>query len=107
MANEPGDTREQGIEFGALTGDLDNESYPLSQETLLSRYGDRELGLIGKRVTLREVLSPEHERRFEDAESIRQAVFNMVGGEAIGRENYSDRGGNGPKTTGSAETESL
>ncbi|MFD1600820.1 DUF5789 family protein [Halobellus rarus] len=107
MANDPDDTREHGIEFGALTGDLEEESYPLSHETLLSRYGDRELGLIGEQVTLREVLSSEHEREYEDAESVRQAVFNMVGDGAIGREDYSDRGGSAPDEGDSNETESF
>ncbi|GAB7011680.1 DUF5789 family protein [Halorubrum trueperi] len=90
----PDDTREHGIEFGGLISDLEEESYPLSHETLLSRYGDRELGLINDQVTLREVLSPENEQQYEDTESVRQAILNMVGDEAVGRERYSDRGGN-------------
>jgi hypothetical protein len=107
MANDTDDTRKHGIEFGALTGDLDDESYPLSHKTLLSRYGDRELDLIGERVTLREVLSSDPEREYEDAESVRQTVFNMVGDEAVGRENYSDRGGSASEAHDSTETESL
>lgn len=107
MANDPDDTREQGIEFGALADDLENESYPLSHEELLGRYGDREIGLIGKQTTLREVLSPENEQKYEDEESVRQAVFGMVGDEAIGREEYSDRGGSAPEAGDSTETESL
>jgi len=107
MSNDADDAREHGIEFGALTGDLEDESFPLSHETLLSRYGDRELGLIGERVTLREVLSGEHEREYEDVEGVRQAVFTMVGDEAIGREGYSDRGGNATEVNDSTETGSL
>lgn len=107
MAKDPDHTREHGIEFGSLTGDLEAESYPLSQETLLERYGDHELGLTGEQVTLREVLSSEHERTHEDAESVRQAVLNMVGDEAIGREGYSDRGGNTPEVNDSTEPESF
>jgi hypothetical protein len=107
MANDPDDTREHGIEFGALTSDLEDESYPLSHETLLNRYGDRELGLTGEQVTLREVLSPEQEGEYEDAESVRQAVFNMVGDDAVGREEYSDRGGSAPNENDSNETESF
>lgn len=88
------DTREQGIEFGSLAEDLEDESYPLSQEALLDRYGDYEIGLGDEQVPLREVLAPEEEREYEDVESVRQAVFNMVGSEAVGRKGYSDRGGN-------------
>ncbi|MGB9955662.1 MULTISPECIES: DUF5789 family protein [Haloferax] len=107
MTNDSDDTREQGIEFGALIGDLEDESYPLSHETLLSRYGDREPGLFDTQVPLREVLSPEQEREYEDVESVRQAVFNMVGDEAIGREKYSDRGGNATEDDDSTESESF
>lgn len=107
MADDSDDTREHGIEFGDLTADLEAESYPLSHEALLSRFGDRELGLIDDRVTLREVLSPENEREYEDAEGVRQAVLNMVGDEAVGRENYSDRGGSGADGDDSTALESF
>lgn len=107
MANDPGDTREQGIEFGGLTADLEEESYPLSHEALLDRYGDRELGLGDDQVALREVLSPEMEQEYEDVESVRQAVFTMVGDDAVGREGYSDRGGSGSDGTDTSESESV
>ncbi|WP_410767282.1 hypothetical protein [Haloferax sp. DFSO60] len=107
MTNDSDDTREQGIEFGTLIGDLEDESYPLSHETLLSRYGDRELGLFDTQVPLREVLSPEQELEYEDVESVRQAVFNMVGDEAVGREKYSDRGGNATDDDDLTESESF
>lgn len=94
MASDSDDTREQGIEFGTLAEDLEDESYPLSKEALLDEYGDHEIGLGDEQVPLREILSPEEEREFEDGESVRQAVFNMVGDEAVGRQGYSDRGGN-------------
>lgn len=107
MANDSDDTREQGIEFGDLIEDLEDESFPLSHETLLSRYGDHELGLFDDQVPLREVLSPEQEQEYEDVESIRQAVFSMVGDEAVGREGYSDRGGNVTHDGDSTESESF
>ncbi|WP_050032413.1 DUF5789 family protein [Halorubrum halophilum] len=94
MADEPDNTREHGIEFGELAGDLEAESYPLSHETLLDRYGDRELELVDGEVTVREVLSADTEREYEDMEGVQQAILNMVGDEAVGRENYTDRGGN-------------
>lgn len=107
MVSDTDDTREHGIEFGGLASDLEDESYPLSHETLLSRYGDRELGLSGEQVTLREILSPEQEQEYEDAESVRQAVFTMVGDDAVGREGYSDRGGSGSDGNDSTRTESI
>lgn len=107
MANDSAETREQGIEFGALIGDLEDESYPLSQETLLGRHGDRELGLGDDQVPLREVLPLEQEQEYEDVESVRQAVFSMVGDEAIGREEYTDRGGIVTDVDDSTEQESF
>lgn len=93
MTNEDVDSREQGIEFGALAEDLENETYPLSHEQLLAEYGDRELELTDGETTVSEVLQAENETEYEDAESVRQAIFTMVGDDAIGREGYSDRGG--------------
>lgn len=87
------DSREQGIEFGALAEELEEETYPVSHAELLERYGDRELELASGRTAVEEVLRPEQETDYEDAESVRQAIFNMVGDQAVGREGYSDRGG--------------
>jgi hypothetical protein len=107
MADEPDNTRESGIEFGDLANDLEEESYPLSHETLLSRYGDRELGLIDDQVAVREILSEDTEQEYEDKEGVQQAILNMVGDEAVGREHYSDRGGNAEDDDDSAETQSF
>lgn len=107
MANDSDDTRQQGIEFGELIGELKDESYPLSHETLLSRYGDRELGLFDNQVPLSEVLLPDEEQEYEDMESVKQAVFNMVDDDAIGRKEYSDRGGSSTNIDDSADSESF
>jgi hypothetical protein len=86
------ESREQGIEFGALAEELTEETYPISHAEVLERYGDRELVLSSGETTVREVLQSEHETEYEDADSVRQAIFNMVGDQAVGREGYSDRG---------------
>lgn len=91
MGNDE-ESREQGIEFGALAEDLEEESYPISHAEVLERYGDRELELANGVTEVREVLQPENEAEYEDADSVRQAIFNMVGDDAVGRKGYSDRG---------------
>jgi len=91
------DSREQGIEFGPLAEDLEDESYPMSMAEVLEKYGDSELDLESGSTTVDEILSEEREREFEDAEAVRQAIFNMVGSAAVGREGYSDRGGETPE----------
>lgn len=97
MADDTVDSREQGVEFGELAEDLENEDYPISQDDLVEKYGDRDLGLPSGSETVREVLAPMNEREYQDADGVRQAIFNMVGDEAVGREGYSDRGGSDPE----------
>jgi hypothetical protein len=93
---ESNNTREQGIEFGPLAAELENESYPMTKAELLERYGDETLEFSSGDSRLREVLDTDSEREFEDADSVRQSIFAMVGDDAVGREGYSDRGGNTP-----------
>jgi hypothetical protein len=87
------DSREQGVEFGSLADELETESYPIGKEELLGTYGDREIVLEDDTQSLREVLGPLGEDEFESADDVRQSVMTMVGDEAVGRKNYSDRGG--------------
>jgi hypothetical protein len=87
------DSREQGVEFGSLAEELEAETYPIEKEELLDRYGDRELVLEDDTTTLEEVLEPLGQDEFESADDVRQSVLTMVSDEAIGRKDYSDRGG--------------
>lgn len=103
MTTDDGDSREQGIEFGPLAEELEDETYPLSHDDLLDRYGDRELEFSGGRTTVDEILESENETEYEDAESVRQAIFTMVGDGAIGREGYSDRGRNPQQDEGPSD----
>ncbi|WP_138007327.1 DUF5789 family protein [Halalkalirubrum salinum] len=105
--NDTRDTREQGIEFGSLVEKLENESYPISHEELLSRYGDHEIELIDEQTSLRTILGAENEREYADTEGVRQAIFSMVSEDAVGREGYSDRGGNPSEAENAAEEESF
>lgn len=107
MTSDDDDSREQGIEFGDLADELEGASFPISHEALLDKYGDHELTLVDDQVTLREALGPEQEREYEDAESVRQAVFTMVGGDAVGRQGYSDRGGTASDTDDTTEKDSV
>lgn len=92
MASED-DSREQGVEFGPLADDLEDAEYPMSKAELLETYGDRELELQDGQQTLRDVLEPLGETSFDSAEDVMQSTIGMVGDDAIGRKNYTDRGG--------------
>jgi hypothetical protein len=85
--------REQGVEFGDLADDLEAAEYPVDKPTLLERYGEREIAFEDATRTLSELLEPLGEDRFESAEAVRRSVLNVAGDEAVGREGYSDRGG--------------
>lgn len=94
-----GDTREQGIEFGELKRQLESHEYPATGEELLEAYGEAKLGLPEGSETLRDILGKRHNEqhdadavRYESPQEVHQAIFNMVGSDAIGREHYTDRG---------------
>lgn len=90
---ENDERREQGVSFGGLDDDLRSEAYPMAKSALLTSYGDRELELEDGTRTLREILEPIGEDTFESADAVIQSVLGMVGEEAIGRTEYTDRGG--------------
>ncbi|USZ71145.1 DUF5789 family protein [Natronosalvus halobius] len=85
------DSRELGIELGALQDELKDHDYPVSQDELLENHGDIELDMGEETATLEELIGPLNEDEYQSYEEVEQAVMNMVGDEAIGRKNYSDR----------------
>ena len=103
------DDREQGIDFGEADDAIDAASYPLTLDELLADHGDAELTMGDETTTLREVLGPLGGEEYESAEEVRQAVFNMVDREAVGRQRYTDRGeaSGGEHEDGSTTNESL
>lgn len=94
------DSRTRGVEFGPLADELEDEEYPIGKDEVVERYGDYELELEDGGSSVREVLGPLGETTYESAEEVRQSILNMVGDGAVGREDYTDRGGH---TQGSDE----
>lgn len=90
--------RESGVDFGALEEELESHDYPSTGEELVDQYGTETLGLPNGETTFGDVLQGYRSNdQFESAYEVRQAVFTMVGTDAVGREQYSDRGvGNAP-----------
>ncbi|NIB99570.1 hypothetical protein [Halobacterium sp. R2-5] len=91
--------REQGVVLGDLDDALESHDYPVSSSELVDEYGDCEIEMSGGSQRLEEVLGllDEDEQEFQDPESARQMIYSLVGTEGIGRENYSDRGGDTPE----------
>lgn len=94
------DTREQGIEFGQLQAELDEHDYPASGDELVAEYGEFELELPGGSTTVGEVLGKRHSEdgtdgdiQYESPEDVHRSIHIMVGSDAVGREDYTDRGG--------------
>ncbi len=104
--NQPA-RREQGIDFGPLAEELPTLHYPIEKHELLRSYGSRKLDLANGETTLREILERDDEDAYEDVESIRQSILGLVGDEAVGRQEYTDRGGTAKVGDRDDEPESL
>lgn len=85
------DETEMGVDFGDLEEELENHDYPADTEELLDAYGDETVTFSEGEATFRELLEPTGDQEFDSEDDVRQMVFTMVGDEAIGRKNYSDR----------------
>lgn len=59
---------------------------------LTEEYGDREIDLPNGSETFGEILESLGDETYESAEEVRESLLNMVESEAVGREDYSDRG---------------
>lgn len=88
------DNRDVGIEFGDLQDDLETEEYPISAEELLDRYGDRRVEHANGSASVRELLEAASKETYESPEDVHQVVLTMVGDEAGGRKDYTDRESN-------------
>ncbi|WP_226005235.1 DUF5789 family protein [Natrinema salinisoli] len=87
----PDDSRELGIELGDLQEKLENQEYPIGHDELLEKHGDETIEMSGNTTTLEELIGPLGEDEYRDYGEVEGAIMNMVGDEAIGRKNYSDR----------------
>ena len=87
-------SREQGVDIGSLADELEAHSYPATNSEIIDEYGDHELELPDGSQSLGKVLGrlEGEDEEYESADEVRQMIYNMVGSEAVGRENYSDRG---------------
>ncbi|RQG93135.1 hypothetical protein EA462_02720 [Natrarchaeobius halalkaliphilus] len=85
------DDRERGVGLGDVRDALERREYPVSQAELLEDHGDEVIETGEKTTTLAELLEPLNEDEYESFEAVETAIMNMVGDEAIGRKNYSDR----------------
>ncbi|SEH15504.1 hypothetical protein SAMN04487967_2109 [Natronorubrum sediminis] len=83
--------RELGVEFGELAGQLEEHSYPSTNEELVETFGEHLIELPNGAETVRNILGSFANETYESPSEARQAVFNMVDSRAVGRRYYSDR----------------
>jgi hypothetical protein len=100
MTDTDTDEREQGIDFQGLEDDLESHDYPTSTDELVEAHGDHELSLPNGTTTLSDVLTRAEDQEFESAEAVKTTIYTFVGDDAVGPDDYSDRG------TGTDENES-
>jgi hypothetical protein len=103
------DSRQFGVELGDLEKKLETHDYPATSTELIDAYGDEEITLPDGEETFEEVLSvmSQDETEYADVDEVRQAIYNAIGSEAVGREGYSDRGGMSEDEEEEADQESL
>lgn len=96
---EDSDSRQQGIDLGDLEDDLRAYDYPATVEELIETFGQRDIDVENGQKRFGAVLAPyleetggEDKVTFESADDVWNAVLNLVGSDAVGREGYSDRG---------------
>ncbi|MFC5971040.1 hypothetical protein ACFPYI_06805 [Halomarina salina] len=83
------DDRTHGVTFENF--DPEDIDYPISTDDLRDEYGDVTLDLQGDETTIGAVLQG-YEDEIQNPDDLRQAVMTMLSDDAVGREDYSDRG---------------
>ena len=103
------DAREHGVEFGDVEDELESLDYPVDHETVIERHGDATIGLPDGSTSLEEVLEPlqDEAQIYQDPDELTTMIKNMVGDDAVGREDYSDRGPSTEPDSDDADAESL
>ncbi|RQG95346.1 DUF5789 family protein [Natrarchaeobius chitinivorans] len=83
--------RELGIEFGELASQIEEQSYPITNDELVEEHGEHVIEFSNGTESIRDILGSVANETYESPNEARQALFNMVSSRAIGRRYYSDR----------------
>lgn len=84
----------EAITLNALEAELRDEDYPLSRDAVLDEYGDYVLDMPGGEVAVSDALARvDGDGDFQDHAAIVSTIEAGVGGEGVGRRDYTDRGG--------------
>lgn len=83
--------RELGVKFGELAGQIEKQSYPITNEEFIKECGEHIIEFPNGTESVRNILESFANETYESPREARQALFNMVDSRAIGRRYYSDR----------------
>lgn len=64
----------------------------MDKDELLAEYGPHEIDLEEDSESMQEILGPAGDATYNSADEVIDTVIGMVSDDAIGREEYSDRG---------------
>lgn len=89
------DSRELGVDIGRLASALESHDYPTTSDELVDEYGDYEVQFSDGTQTVASILGTLEgvEERYESPDEVRQTIYSLVQSGAVGREEYTDRGG--------------
>jgi len=89
--------REEGVNFTDINPILSDISYPITKEEFVNRYGEETIERTNAEpIAIEELFEGTGDDTFESVEEVRQSVLNLMPGDSVGRQRYSDRGGSIP-----------
>lgn len=83
--------REAGVDFGDLGAVLDGHDFPTTGRELIDAYGDHRIEHQRGAERFGDLFAPLAAETYDSQGEVHQAVLNVIGEEAVGREGYSDR----------------
>ena len=86
------DTRTSSLELGALGELFEADRFPITTEALIESHGDAEVGYPDGSESLQRILETSGRETYESPDELELAILTGVGGDAVGRQAYSDRG---------------
>lgn len=90
--------RSQGVNLDDVDAVTEAVDFPVTDDELVGDLGDRTIERTNADpITLRELFEPVEDQTFETPDDLRQFLLSLMPADSVGREDYSDRGGELPE----------
>jgi hypothetical protein len=107
MAEDKRD-REEGVDFTEINGALDDIDYPITTAEFVDEYGSHTIERTNAdSIPVRGLFDGTGPDTFESPDDVQQSLLNLMPGESVGRQRYSDRGGATPGDGSEQEDDTL